>query len=146
MPKISALPVGSNPTGAELIPAVQGGVTYKFTFAQIAIGGLRQVVTASSGVVADTTSHLIVNRSAPSTTALTLPNLSTWLCPRLAIVDYSQSVTDHTITLTPYQASQKIMRQSTWPLYSNAASLVSLSLERIVDPDDATNYVWIIAP
>jgi hypothetical protein len=35
MPKISALPAGTAPTGAELVPAVQGGVTKEFTFAQV---------------------------------------------------------------------------------------------------------------
>ncbi len=36
MPKISALPAGTDPTGPEQIPAVQGGVTVELTVAQIA--------------------------------------------------------------------------------------------------------------
>jgi len=146
VPKISQLPSGSSPTGAETFPAVQGGITYKFTLSQIAGLVTRQVVTASSDTITTATTHLLVNRSGPSTTGLTLPNASARPGVPLSIADYSQSVTDHTITLTPHQASQKVMRQSTWPLYSNAASLASVTLIPIVDPDDSSNYVWIIAP
>lgn len=145
MPKISQLPVGSNPTGAELFAAVQGGVTYYFTLSQIAGLVSRQVITAS-GTISTATTHLVVNRSAPSATGLTLPNASLRPGIPLAVIDYSQSVTDHTITLTPALAAQKIMRQSTWPLYSNASNLASVTLVPIVDPDDSSNYVWIIAP
>ena len=105
-----------------------------------------QTVTGSSGTIASGTAILLVNRTAPSTTALTLPNAASRDGVPLAVADYSQSVTDHTITLTPAISTQKIMRQSTWPLYSNASNLASVTLVPIVDPDDASNYVWIIAP
>lgn len=105
-----------------------------------------QSVTAGSGVILTNTANLVVNRVAPATTNLTLPEAVSRNGKPLRIIDYSQSVINHTITLTPYQVSQKIMRQSSWSMYSNSASLVSMTLVPIVDPDDALNYVWIIAP
>lgn len=106
----------------------------------------RQQFTGSSGTINAATDIAYVNRSGPATTALTLPDASLREGRALLVADYSQSVTDHAITLTPFQASQKVMRQSTWPLYSNSVSLGSVKLVPIVDPDDSNNYVWIIAP
>lgn len=105
-----------------------------------------QIVTGSSDTIADDTSHVLVNRSAPSTTGLTLPDASTRNGRPLAIIDYSSSVVDHSITLTPVSGAQKIMRQSTWGLASNAYQLASVTLIPIEDPDDSGNTIWIIAP
>lgn len=102
--------------------------------------------TGATGTISQQTTHAIVKRAAPATTGLSLPDASARNGRRLSIADNSTSITDHTITLTPYQASQKIMLQSTWPMYSNAANLAGLSLDPIVDPDDASNYIWVIAP
>lgn len=146
MPKISELTAGDAPDGTELVPVVQDGETRRLPLSQIGAPVSRQIVTGSSDTIAAATTHLVINRSGPSATGLTLPNLATWSGSRLAIIDFSQSVTEHTITLTPAAAAQKVMRQSTWTLLSNAANLASVSLERIVDPDDSSNYVWIIAP
>lgn len=105
-----------------------------------------QSVISASDTIEDLVTNVAINRTAPSTTALALPDASIRNGRELRIADYSQSVTGHTITLTPFQASQKIMRQSTWPLYSNAANLASVTLFPVIDPDDADNYVWVIAP
>lgn len=105
-----------------------------------------QAVTTSNDTIDAETDVLAVNRSAPSTTGLTLPDASLREGRPLLVLDYSQSVTDHAITLTPFSAGQKVMRQSTWPLSSNSVSLASVKLVPIVDPDNAANYVWIIAP
>lgn len=40
MPKISQLPAATTPTGAETIPAVQGGITVKIALSQLS-GGVR---------------------------------------------------------------------------------------------------------
>ena len=104
-----------------------------------------QSVTTSSATVDATIGTVTINRVAPVTTALALPNAGNRNGKTLRITDYSTSVTDHAITLTP-SAGQKVMRQTTWPLYSNAASLASVELVPIVDPDDASNFVWIITP
>lgn len=105
-----------------------------------------QEVTASTDTISATVSTVVVNRSAPSTTGLTLPNAGARGGRQLRVVDFSTAVTDHTITLTPASAAQKVMRQSTWSLFSNASSLAAVTLRPIVDPDDATNFVWVIAP
>lgn len=105
-----------------------------------------QEVTTSSDTIESTVSLVIINRSAPSTTALTLPDADARNGQILRIIDYSQSVTAHTITLTPASVAQTIMRQATWTLYSNAASLAAITLRPIEDPDDSTNTVWAYAP
>jgi hypothetical protein len=109
-------------------------------------GESEQQVTGASATIDGFVTKCTVNRVAPSTTGLTLPDASLRIGRDLSIADYSTSVTEHTTTLTPFQASQKIMRQSTWPLYSNASNLASVTLRAIVDPDNSLNYVWIIAP
>lgn len=105
-----------------------------------------QEVTSSSDTIDVSTVIVVINRSAPSTTGLTLPDASRRSGAVVRIVDFSQSVTAHTITLTPFSVGQKIMRQSTYTLFSNDASLAAISLRPIVDPDDASNYVWVYAP
>lgn len=105
-----------------------------------------QEVTGASATVTSDIGWVVVNRASPSTTALTLPDASGRSGVPLKISDYSTSVTEHTITLTPFQASQKIMLQSTWTLYSNSASLASVTLWPAVIPSDPSNHVWIIAP
>lgn len=107
--------------------------------------GVIQTITGSSGTVNTATDVLLIKRAGPSTTAVTLPDASLRNGRELIIKDYSTSVTAHTITNTPHQASQKVDLQSTWTLLSNSASLASVRLRPIVDPDDGANYVWIVA-
>src|SRR5262245_1759837 len=109
-------------------------------------GGTKQAVTTSNATVPTATDLVYVNRTAPSTTGLTLPDASLREGRPLQVVDYSQTVTDHTITLTPFSVGQKVMRQATWPLFSNSVSLASVTLVPIVDPDNSASFVWIIAP
>lgn len=106
----------------------------------------RQIVTGASATITAGLSWVFVNRTAPTTTALTLPSAATRDGLPLRIADYSESVTDHIITLTPAVAAQTIMRQSTWELRSNPSNLASVTLWPVEDPDDASNHVWIIAP
>lgn len=105
-----------------------------------------QEVTTGTATTELGISTIAINRTAPSTTGITLPNASLRGGRQLRIVDFSQSVTEHTITLTPQSVAQKIMRQATWTMLSNPSNLSSVTLRPIVDPDDSTNYVWVIAP
>jgi flavin-binding protein dodecin len=84
-------------------------------------------VTGSSATVAAGTAAVAIQRAAPSTTALALPPVLSQNGVPLHIVDWSTSVTDHTITLTP-DGSEKIMQAATWPIYSNTTQLGSLTL------------------
>jgi hypothetical protein len=101
--------------------------------------GLVQVTTSSAVVAAGTPAVAIV-RSAPSTTAITLPSVASQSGLPLSIFDWSTSVTSHTITLTP-NGSETIMRAATWPMFSNSSNLASLTLR----PSTALSG-WYIAP
>jgi hypothetical protein len=100
-----------------------------------------QIVTASSDTIAATTTLLAVERTAPATTALALPSVfdvdDGW---GLHIIDWSTSVTDHTMTLTPI-GTETIMKATTWSIYSNASQLGSLTLRA----NQSLNG-WYIAP
>lgn len=101
--------------------------------------GLVQVTTSSQTIIAGTPA-VAVNRVSPTTTALALPSVASQPTLQLSIFDWSTSVTGHTITLTP-NGAETIMRQSSWPMFSNASSLASLTLR----PSTALNG-WFIAP
>lgn len=102
-------------------------------------GQVQQIITASdtvqigSGLVA-------VNRTAPTATAIALPSIYEWGSAELPIIDWSTSVTEHTITLTP-DGSETIMRAASWDLVSNAAQLSSITLRRSIELNG-----WYIAP
>lgn len=134
---------------------VKNGIAYEFS---LSINALRAsldpiyapieffsgpvVVTGANAAVAARTRAVAVNRIAPSATGLTLPKVAEQNGMPLSIIDWSTSVTDHTITLTPDAANTGgIMRAATWPIYSNAASLGSLTLY----PSTVLNG-WYIAP
>jgi hypothetical protein len=98
------------------------------------------IVTASSAVIDAGTNAVAVNRSAPSATGLTLPSVFGQDGQPIRIFDWSTSITDHTITLTPFGA-QTIMRAATWPLYSTAVSRAGVTLYPSTDLNG-----WYIAP
>lgn len=98
------------------------------------------VVTTSSASIAAKTIAVAVQRTAPSTTALALPTVASQNGIPMHIFDWSTSVTDHAITITP-SGSEKIMLASTWPIYSNASSLAGVTLY-----PSTTLGGWYIAP
>lgn len=87
--------------------------------------GLVQVTGASATITAGTPAVAIV-RTAPVTTSLTLPAVSAQ-ADKLQIFDWSSSVTGHTITINR-AGSDMIMRATSFQLFSNAASLASITL------------------
>jgi hypothetical protein len=105
-----------------------------------------QSVTGSSGVVATDTDVVLVRRSAPSTTALTLPDAVAYQNRRLRVADLSTSITDHEITLTPNDLAQEIMGATSYVIRSNPSSKAGVTLHAVEDPADATNAIWIVAP
>jgi hypothetical protein len=91
-------------------------------------------VTGASDSIGTADMLVTIERAGPTTTALALPAVETFIHPQLLIADYSSDVTDspgHLITITP-NGTQKIMRQSTWPLFSNSASLASVRLIPVI--------------
>lgn len=96
---------------------------------------------AASQTVPDGTSLVAIQRTSPSTTALTLPLLSNQGGFSISIVDWSTSVaSDHAITITP-TGGATIMRASSWTVYSNATQLGSVTLR----PSLSLNG-WVISP
>lgn len=100
--------------------------------------------TGSPGTISSATLTAVINRSAPSSTALTLPDALLREGRPLRIVDLSTGVVSHLITITPADADQKIMREATWQIASNNVQLASITLVPVTDPDDPDNVVWVI--
>lgn len=98
------------------------------------------VVTGSSAAIVAGTAAIAIQRTAPATTTLTLPTVASQDGIPLRIVDWSASVTAHTITLTP-NGAETIMKLSSWGISSNAAQLASLTLY----PSTVLSG-WYIAP
>lgn len=101
-----------------------------------------QSVSNSSNAIAAGVSILAVQRNAPASTALLLPNMATQFISgrALKIVDWSTAVTNHVVTLTTPDGAT-IMQQASWQLLSNAAQLSGVTLTPCPDLNG-----WIIAP
>lgn len=101
-----------------------------------------QSVTTPSDVIASGRSLVAVQRAAPATTGLLLPNLAAqWLSGKpLKIVDWSTGVSSHLLTLSTSDGST-IMRQTTWQLLSTADQLAGITLHPSPDLNG-----WVIAP
>lgn len=97
-------------------------------------------VTTSSDTVAAGTAAVAINRVAPTATAITLPAVAAQDGIPLRVVDWSTSVTEHTITITP-DGSETIMRAASWDIISNSVQLASLTLY-----PSTTLGGWYIAP
>lgn len=94
-------------------------------------------VTVLSG-----TSLLAIERNAPASTALLLPNLAAQFATgrKLQVIDFSSAVSNHVITLTTPDGAT-IMQEASWELLSTAAQLAGVTLQP--SPDLSS---WIIAP
>lgn len=99
-----------------------------------------QSTNAAAEVVNDITTLFAIQRAAPAATVLTLPSVAVRNGDPLHIVDWSTAVVNHEITLDP-SGAETIMRAATWPVYSNAAQLGSVTLYPSIDLNG-----WVIAP
>jgi hypothetical protein len=105
----------------------------------IVVFGDPTVVTGANHPVSAAETFIVINRSNPLATALTLPPLATRNGLPLAIVDLSTGLTgEHTITITP-DGAERIMRAAT-------ASLVSsngfLTFTRLYPVPSISNWVF----
>lgn len=129
-------------TFANLPDGLQMLSLFDQAFAEAAAGVIPEPreITSSTGTVTAGESAIAVVRVAPSTTTIFLPAVLAQGGIPLRVFDWSSSVTDHVLTITPH-GTETIMRQSTWPLYSNASNLASVLLTPSV-----TLGGWYIAP
>lgn len=86
------------------------------------------------------TTLLAVQRTAPVTTALTLPPLINRNGQPLRVVDWSLAVVNHAIVLTTPDGAT-IMRRTAWVLYSTPDQLSGVTLSPSIDLNG-----WVIAP
>ncbi len=98
------------------------------------------LVTTGSSSIAAGVPVVAIQRVAPATTALALPKVADQDGVPLRIVDWSTSVTDHAITMTP-NGTEKIMLAATFAINSNASQLASITLY----PSTVLNG-WYTAP
>ncbi|MCW5692563.1 MAG: hypothetical protein KIT48_09370 [Pseudolabrys sp.] len=77
--------------------------------------------------VSATDATLAVTGSALTHTTLTLPSVAARDGLPLHIVDWSTSVTDHEIEITP-DGAETIMNLSTWSIFSNASQSAGITL------------------
>lgn len=105
-------------------------------------GYVFQSAPSSLNITIVGTSLLAVQRVAPATTAIVLPNLvSQWSTKRaLQIVDFSTGVLNHAITLTTPDGTT-IMQRTSWQLRSTADQLTGITLQ----PSPELNS-WVITP
>lgn len=98
--------------------------------------------TAATDTVPDGTSLVAIQRTSPSATALTLPLLANQGGKALVIVDWSTSVTDHTITITPASGvGTTIMKAANWTIKSSAGQPAAVVIYPSIDLNG-----WGIAP
>lgn len=100
-----------------------------------------QAVASGADNVDDDTTLLAIERSNPATTVLTLPLIGVRKNRKLQIVDFSDAVTDHVITLNPSGVGTTIMRRASWQMYSTADQLSGLTLQPSIDLN-----AWVVAP
>lgn len=110
-------------------------------FSQGAAQYVFQGITAASGEINSDTTLLAVQRVAPAATVLTLPPLGLRNNVPLRIVDFSSSVTNHLITLNPFEIGVTIMRRTSWGLYSTEEQLAGITLHPSTDLN-----AWVITP
>lgn len=112
-------------------------------FALVVSGYSFQSAANPVNVILTGTTLLAVQRAAPVTTTLTLPNLGLQFAKgvKLQIIDFSTAIAaTHTITLgTPDGA--KIMNQGSWQLLSTADQQAGVQLTPCPDLN-----AWVIAP
>lgn len=99
-----------------------------------------QAIVAPTGTVDDLTTLLGVLRVAPAATAIALPSVFVRNRP-LQIVDWSSSVVNHEITLSPVSGDETIMQLPSFKLFSTMDQLAGITLYPSIDLSG-----WVIAP
>jgi len=137
--RVSDLPAVTSHTANDVL--LLDGATSRSIKVRDALGWKEpEIITGATGTVTAGVSSAAVQRAAPSATNIQLPSVADQDGQPLHIFDWSTSVTDHEITLTP-SGTETIMLAASWAVYSNAAQLGSITLY------PSTNLQgWYIAP
>lgn len=122
--------------GAEWVPATVD--RWRAFLAPATGSDVFQNVAGATATIAASTTLCAIQRTAPATTQLTLPNPN-FRTRELRIVDFSTGVTGHDIKLLPPVGT--IMAQPDWDLFSTADQLAGVTLY----PSPDLN-AWVIAP
>ncbi len=110
-------------------------------FAPIEIVNGPIVVTTSSYTVEAGVRAIAIQRTSPTATAITLPAVTGQSGIPLSVIDWSTSVTEHAITLTP-DGSETIMQAASYEILSTPSSQgIGLTLY-----PSTTLGGWYIAP
>jgi hypothetical protein len=122
------------------VMAIDGATTRSIT-ARNALGQKEPVpVSGASASVAVGENAVVIQRAAPSTTAIALMAVSAQDGIPVVIVDWSTSVVEHAITITP-DGTETIMGKPSITIYSTADQLAGVKLY------PSTNLAgWYIAP
>jgi len=111
------------------------------TFLLSAVSGSAfQSISAITGNIDASTTLLAVQRSNPAATTLRLPSVGARGNVPLQIVDWSDPVTAHAITLTP-KGTETIMRRGSFLIFSTTDQLAGVTLYPSTDLNG-----WVIAP
>lgn len=86
------------------------------------------------------TAALAVTGTGLTTTSVNLPTVAAQDGVPIRIIDWSTSITEHAITITP-NGAETIMNAADWTIYSNSSQAASLSLY-----PSTTLSGWYIAP
>jgi hypothetical protein len=120
---------------------VLDGATTRSITARNALGQKEPVsVAGASAAIAVGENAAAIQRAAPAATAITLPAVAPQDGIPISILDWSTSVTEHAITITP-NGSETIMGKPSITIYSTPDQLAGITLY------PSTSLAgWYIAP
>jgi hypothetical protein len=126
MPKISQEPDGTAIIldGTELWVGNSGGITYRFTTAQIMAGARRKrTITAAGAITVATTDQIIlVAKTVAAATIINLPAAASFLSDELFIKDLNGVCATNNFTVTP-NGAETIDGLTTYLMLDNYAHL-----------------------
>jgi len=117
------------------------GATTRSITARNALGQKEPVsVAGATATVSVGENAVVVQRTAPTATAITLPAVTPQDGIPVSVFDWSTSVAEHVITITP-DGTEKIMGQSSFTIVSTPSQMAGVTLY-----PSTTLAGWYIAP
>lgn len=136
---VDLVPPVSKRTAGDVM--VVDGVTTRCMTVRDAMGQKEPIqITSASGAIAAGENAAVIQRSGPAATAVQLPPVAAQDGIPATIFDWSTSVVEHAITITP-DGTETIMGQSSLTIYSTPNQLAGVKLY-----PSTTLAGWYIAP